>query len=100
MIWTMVHPDATLDHIGLLPSFLSLSDPRSAAEQFGERYIGGWHPQAGYYLSDGKLCFEDDDEPLPLLARTVLRKEMIYVYEYGLVAIVQPDGGLEVCRLD
>jgi hypothetical protein len=46
MIWTMKHPQATLDMLGAIPMMLYELDPRPAREQFDEQYkfAGGWDP--------------------------------------------------------
>lgn len=46
MRWVLFHPKMTPEMLGLIPSFLSESDPRPAREQFDENYQhgGGWRP--------------------------------------------------------
>lgn len=99
----ILHPDATPDHLGLIPLFLFETDPRPAAQQFDEHYSfgGGWHPMAGWSLqAGGGLKYSGDDDPLIPLAEATLRDEIIRVYDCGWVAIFQPDGTFEVSRMD
>lgn len=102
MIWELLHPNLTHDDLGLLPLMLIESDPRSAREQFDERYRhgGGWDPFVGFTLSGlGELEYPGDP-PLRPLARTRLREEEIIVYQHEWVAIIKPDRTFEVCRMD
>jgi hypothetical protein len=101
MVWIRRHPKANADwHLGFIPSFLNEDDERSAREQFNENYISGWRPMKGFkLLKNGNLKYPEDPET-QLLFETHLRDETIYVYEHAWVAVVQPDGSFEVCRLD
>jgi hypothetical protein len=101
MIWFKHHPKTTIDHIGLIPSFLDENDPRPAREQLDEGYAhgGGWRPFKGHELTDDGLVYPGDP-PSPLLASTKLRDERILVFLHAWVAIVQPDGSFEVARMD
>ncbi len=100
MIWVMKHPQATIELLGYIPSFLSENDPRPARKQFDDAYIGGWTPFKGHtMLSNGNLAYPGDPET-PLLAETKLRDEVIRFYESSWVAIVQPDGSYEIARMD
>jgi hypothetical protein len=102
MIWTMKHPQATLDMLGTIPMMLYELDPRPAREQFDEQYkfAGGWDPFPGFtLLPNGNLSFPGDP-PTRLLAETKLRDEIIRFYEHSWVAIIQPDGSYEISRMD
>lgn len=96
-----LHPQATPEHLGALPGFLDPADPRPAREQFQARYQwGGWSPTPGWRMrADGVLQYPGDD-PLPVLAETILGTERVLFYPHAWVAIVQPDGAFEVARLD
>ena len=105
----MMHPVVLLvdhrahpDHVGFLPTFLDLNDPRPAAEQFQERYLyGGWRPQEGF--TKGRRRYEllyPGDPPLTPIAAMQLGDETIMVYWHGYVAIWQQDGSFEICRMD
>lgn len=105
MIWHLVHPHMTLEHLGLIPSFVSEDDPRPAAEQFDERYkFGGWRPMDGFKLRrDGSpqnwTLTYPGDPALPVLAYAHLRDEIILFFPYSWVAVVSADG-FEVSRMD
>jgi hypothetical protein len=95
-----IDPRCQPDHIGLIPSFLDIDDPRPAREQFDEKYIGGWRPQPGFKLKDRySLCYPGDP-PLKPLAALPFRDELILIYLYGYVAIFQPDQSFEASRMD
>jgi hypothetical protein len=88
--------------LGYLPSFLSEVDPRKVAEQFNENYAhgGGWDPFQGFTLgTDFSLKYPGDPAMKPV-AMLAFREEKVFVYESAWVAIVQPDGTFEVCRMD
>jgi hypothetical protein len=101
MTWVRLHPEATLEHVGLIPSFLDADDPRPAAEQFNARYqFGGWSPLPRFTLIEGLgLSYPGDPILAPLYA-TRLHDEIVVIYSAGFVAIVQPGGTFEVSRLD
>jgi hypothetical protein len=103
MIWVLKHPQATPEMLGYIPQFLSEKDPRPAAEQINENYShgGGWHPAKGFtLLSDGNLRGHPSDPPYRLIATTQLRDEKIRFYESAWLAIIQPNGDMEVSRID
>lgn len=98
----LLHPNVSVDIFGELPDFLNPADPRSAREQFHDNYShgGGWRPMKGWKLSkDNALCYPGE-KPLPPLAQTRLRNELIVIYESAWVAIIQPDRTFEVSRMD
>lgn len=96
------------EDIGLIPTFLSPSDKRSAVEQFDERYAhgGGWRDFEGFILErpteDKATWFLQypDDPPMALAAHTRLGDETVLVFEYAWVAVVQPDGSYRIARMD
>lgn len=102
MIWEMKHPKATIEMLGYLPSFLSENDPRPAKEQLdtGYSHAGGWQPFKGFKIAANGNLEYPGDPPTQLLAETSLRKETIRFYDHAWVAVVQPDGSFEVCRMD
>jgi len=100
--FTLKHPRATYDHLGLIPLFLSEFDRRPAREQFHDNYShgGGWNPFSGFtMLPSGDLRYPGDP-PTRLLAEARLRDEIIRIYEHAWVAIIQPDNSFEIARLD
>ena len=96
--------------VGLIPMFIDERDPRSAREQFNERYAhgGGWRPFEGFVLQPGLMARDRDvpairypgDPSLPPLTYAFLRDELIVVYPSAWVGIFQPDGSFEISRLD
>jgi len=99
MLWITLHPAMTHESLGFVPSFLDENDPRPAAVQFDRNYIGGWHPMPGFTLEDDRLCYPGDPPLLPL-AETRLRDEIIRLYEYEWIVVIQPDGSFQVSRMD
>jgi hypothetical protein len=99
--WELIHPRATVDMLGYIPNFLESGDPRSAREQFNANYVyGGWKPNAGFKKFADDTIRYPGDQPLPPVAQFKLRDERIVFYPGALLAIIQPDGGFEVARLD
>lgn len=97
--FTMTRPT----NLGFLPSMLSVSDPRPAREQFDERYKygGGWQPVRGFELdAKSRALLYPGDPPMKPVATAQLRDEMILVYPYSFVAVVQADGSFEAARMD
>jgi hypothetical protein len=94
----------TTDHdtnrLGFIPSFVSDADPRPAKEQFDSNYISGWQPFPGFKMTRGHVLHYTGDNPLKPIAMARLRDEIIVVYPYAWVAIIQPDSTFEVCRMD
>ena len=102
LTWTAKHPQATMEMLGFLPSMIDDTNPLSAREQFDHNYKhgGGWRPFEGFtMLQNGNLQYLQDP-PTRLLFETKLREETILFYEHAWVAIIQPDGSFEVCRMD
>lgn len=99
LMWYFVN-DGTLDHVGLIPSFLAAEDPRPAKEQLDAAYISGWRPFKGHTMDNQFNLQYPEDPPTRPLALTKLRNEMIVVYEHAWVAIIQQDRQFEVCRMD
>lgn len=102
VVWELVHPRATMEHLGALPSFLSINDPRGAEAQFNERYVfGGWRASKGFkgMTAEGWLSYPGDPVMKPF-ARAWLRSETIFVYASSFVGIRQEDGTYTVARLD
>jgi hypothetical protein len=92
------------DHVGFIPDFLDLDDPRPAREQFEERYVyGGWRPQDGFTVaSEGWTLHYPGDPPLKPLAAIPFRDELIIIYRHAYVGIFADQGEtfLGVCRMD
>lgn len=103
MIIRFLDTRCTLDHLGLIPSFLDEEDERPASEQFDERYShgGGWRPMKGWEMGPtSEIRYKGDRDAMRPIAVIAFREELIYIYPYAWVAIVQPDGSFEVSRMD
>lgn len=100
--WEFLDPRVTYQHLGYIPFFLNLDDPRSAKEQINENYqFGGWNPKlTEWTMDDTQALSYPNDPPMRPLARTKLRDETIIFYPHSWVCILQPDGSFEVDRLD
>ena len=92
----------TPDHVGMIPHWLDEADMRNAREQLDDHYQhgGGWRPFEGFKLNRDKSIEYDGDPALKPLAILKLRDEMIAIYQYGWVMILQPNGTFEICRMD
>lgn len=102
MVWQFLHPKATPEHLGLLPWMLDANDADCATAQFDKNYQhgGGWRPQSGFHLNEDNSLDYPGDPPLVPIAQTNLRDELIVIYDYGYVAVIQPDRTFEACRMD
>jgi hypothetical protein len=96
-----VFDNTSPEDIGFIPLWLDEGDPRSAAQQLDAHYQhgGGWRPQEGFKLQGHKLKYPGDPAMKPL-AFTALRNEMVLIYPYGYVVVLQEDGSFEACRMD
>lgn len=96
-----LHPGVDLEYLGLLPYMLDARDPRSAREQFHDGYAhgGGWQPMQNFTM-EGRTLLYPGDPPFNPSVMMKLRDETIYVYQFSIVVIVQPDGSFEVARMD
>jgi len=102
MIWELLHPGMTSEHLGLIPDFLEESDPRPAREQIDERYAhgGGWRPMKGFRFGPHYLLIYPGNPPMAPVARVRLRNELIMLYPHAWLVIVQPDQSFEASRVD
>jgi hypothetical protein len=100
MNWIAKHPRAHPDMLGYVPLFILDEDPRPAADQIDDRYVGGWRPFKGFAMAeDGSLLYPGDP-PTLLLFEAKLRDEVIRFYQHAWLAIIQPDGSYEISRID
>lgn len=109
LLWKAIPPTTTtdlIDVLGFVVDFVDTLDERSAKEQIDANYQhgGGWRPQDKWTLSFDTSNVPSirypGDTPLRALAEAELRSERLYMFDYGIMAIVQPDGAFEVARLD
>ena len=97
-----LHPRCTMDHVGMIPLWLSETNPESANKQLNAAYShgGGWNSFYGFTLTkDNGLAYSGDPTLKPI-AEMKLRDELILMYEHSWVAIIQPNRSFEVCRMD
>jgi hypothetical protein len=104
-IWRMKHPQANEHGLGHLPGLISEDDPRGAAAQVDENYIGGWHPDSDCTVPDDTLRtfwhrYHPDAPPLQLVAEAQLRDETLRFYSHSQLAIIQPSGSFDVSRVN
>ena len=100
--FTLLHPKATTDHLGLIPLFLSETAPGSAAFQLNYHYQhgGGWRPMSGWVHFEDNSIVYPGETPLRPLASAKLREETIFLYPHAWVLILQPNGDFEIARMD
>jgi len=100
--WVLPRGERSIDMLGYIRFFLFEDDPRSAREQFAERYAmgGGWNPMPKWErLGETRIKYPGDPPLIPI-AWTTLRDERILVYPHAWVMILQPNGDFEVARMD
>lgn len=85
--------------LGLLPDFLSAADDNNAVAQLDTHY--GWNKFDGFdYNKDTHVLRYPGDPPMKPIASATLRDELILLYPYAWVAVVQKDGSANIARLD
>lgn len=86
---------------GLIPNFLDPDDPRDAKEQFNARYIAGWNHFEGFSFDTKTETLSYPGDP-PMHPRSVMlfRRELILLFPYSWVMVIQPDNSWEICRMD
>lgn len=90
---------------GLLPLFLSAHDPRPAQEQLHTAYAhgGGFQPFEGFSLvrhGTGFALQYPGDPLMPEVARAQLRDELVVLFAYAWVAVIQRNESFIVARMD
>lgn len=100
----IVRAPFTIEHVGMIPTFLNILDSRKAVDQINEHYAhgGGWRPLSGYKMDfkTFSLTFAGDARKLPI-AIIPLNDELVLIYEHGYVAIVHAvTKAVDVARLD
>jgi hypothetical protein len=105
-VWITEHAHDP-DEVGFIPDMLSNDDPRPAREQLDANYQhgGGWRKFDGFEMMPDYSIKYPGDEPIPLLAYTVLhastdKPEIVRVYRHSWVMILQADGSYEIARMD
>ena len=103
MLTWVLHNGATAAQLGFIPAFFREDDPRPARDQINDRYShgGGWQKFDGFSVTvDHESITYPGDPPYKALAGTVLRDEIIVVYQHSWVGIFQKDGSYEIARMD
>jgi hypothetical protein len=82
--------------LGFIPAFLNAADERDAKTQLTEGYGFGWSDFKGFDMKYSPnvghtMITYPDDLPLMEIGRTELRDEVVIVFEYAWVAVVQKD---------
>jgi hypothetical protein len=90
---------------GIIPGFLDTDDPRPAKEQFNAKYIGGWNPFEGFkWDKENEILTygegEDADPPMKPISMLLFRNEVIVMFPYEWVMIIQLDDSWEISRMD
>jgi hypothetical protein len=91
---------------GFLPLFLNTDNPAGAVDQINKSYAhgGGWHDFHGFDLIATKTgayrLQYPQDPPMKEISRTTLRDEIVVLFTYDWVAVIQQDGSFRVARLD
>ena len=92
-----------IERAGFIPSFLHPDDPRPAKAQIDEAYQhgGGWRSFDGFsfHPTSRELTYPGDPPMRPYL-EIHLGDELVLVYPYSWVVILQPDGSWDVARID
>jgi hypothetical protein len=116
--FTLIHPEACEEYLGLVPFFVSQVDPRPCKEQIDENYQhgGGWRSIDGFkiehelsplekvtspYVMAQRLTLKyPGDDPLTPVAVAQNHNETLVLYDGAFLAIFQPDYSFEIARLD
>lgn len=99
--WEFVHPRATMEMLGYIPQWFKQNDARTAKQVINDCYaFGGFRPFKGFRLNADNSLKYPGDPPMMPLAQTKYNDQLLIVYQHSWFAIIQPDGSLEVARLD
>lgn len=90
---------------GYLPLMLDERDPRSVQEQLNESYAhgGGWNRFSGFVLSKrgGKYALAYPGDPLMLeVSRAQFQDQLLVLFQYSWLAIIENDELIDVARVD
>lgn len=102
---TIQFTDMSEEIVGFIPHFLDRDNPKGAVEQINDNYAhgGGWNDFEGFKMrltEDGFALEYEGDPPLPARSVARLRNELIAVFDYGWVAVIQLDATFRVARID
>jgi len=88
---------------GYIPGFLDPNDPRPAKDQIHTNYSqgGGWHAYKGFKLDPKtRRLSHPGDPPIRPYLEICFGDELVFIYPFSWVVIVQPDGAWEAARID
>ena len=86
-----VPPERLIEAIGILPHWVDNNDPRSAKEQFQQKYQFGCCEMPGGTVDENGVYNYPEDPPLYPFYSLERDNEMIYFYNYAMVAVVLKD---------
>jgi hypothetical protein len=104
-IWTLLHPHATVEHLGYLPQIINACYAGTVREQITQNYAhgSGYSPfgkdKWKYNQAAQTLNYPGDPELKPI-ASTMIGDEKVLMYNHAIVAIIQKDGSFDVVRMD
>jgi len=97
------HPDDW----DFFPQLLDESDPRPAADQINERYVGGWNSRMrfGVTCEPGTMTLRYTDDragevTISPMSVMTFRHETLALFQSHYVVIMQPDESWDIARLD
>ena len=97
------HPYATIEMAGFIPAWLSESS-KPIRDQLNDGYIwGGFRHFSGFSIdpSTDELLYPGDPPTIPLIEwQFDSHPQRVILYQHSWVAIIEPDGTFEVCRMD
>jgi hypothetical protein len=99
----MFEKDVEPEDWGIIITMIDPDDLRPAKVQLDEGYQhgGGWRHQDGFkYDSKTGWMTYPGDPPFKPRSAIRLREELVVLYPFGYIAIVQPDGSFEISRMD
>jgi hypothetical protein len=103
-VWVALDKRFRPEHLGFLPDILTDHDSRPVKQQLEDRYAhgGGWRPINGMRLDRKTMIMRfPGDPPFKPAALTQIGEEVVIFYpQCSLLAVIQPDGKYEVCRVD
>ncbi len=90
---------------GYLPLMLDERDPRSVQEQLNESYAhgGGWNSFSGFTLVErgGNYALSYPGDPLMLeVSRAQFRDQLLVLFQYSWLGIIEEGKLLDVARVD
>jgi hypothetical protein len=100
-MWKLLNDQFRMEYLGFIPEIIRAYDPKPVRAQIAERYAHGYDPIPHWTLSSESNNIQyPGDEPLVPRAQLQVRDELVLVYDYAFVAIVQQNGDFAVQRMD